>query len=246
MRRTIRDDLRRVRETRPGWPPVVVRPDLRRAVACGVGSIVAASLGSALGNPHGRSTHVKITALVCAAVFAALAVLATRFAAGEMSRVTTARAGAAASAAVRLTILLTGYLLTLLVTLGLLAVPLGHLLVGGALTGVLLGIAAQQALGNVFAGLVLLLNRPFTIGDRIRIRSGALGGEFDGTVTAMGLTYVGIETDIGPLQVPNASMLAAAVGPWSPEQADPSDPADPAIGSTDRGQGPTLGTTAYP
>jgi len=108
----------------------------------------------------------------------------------------------------------------LLIGLALLAVPVQHLLVGGALTGVLIGIAAQQALGNVFAGLVLLLNRPFTIGDHIRIRSGALGGEFDGTITGMGLTYVALDTTSGPLQVPNASILAAAVGPWTEAAAE--------------------------
>ncbi|GAC1439950.1 MAG: hypothetical protein NVSMB55_02910 [Mycobacteriales bacterium] len=240
MTGTLREDLRRIRAVSPRMAQDLIgHPDLRRAVACVVGAIVAASLGSALGNPHGRSTHVKITALVCALVFVALTVLATRSAAKEMSRVTEARAGAAAGAAVRLTILLTGYLLTVLVGLGLLAVPVQHLLVGGALTGVLLGIAAQQALGNVFAGLVLLLNRPFTVGDRIRVRSGSLGGEFEGVVTAMGLTYVGMQTSTGPLHVPNASVLAAAVGPWTPEQATPSEA--PGI-NTDRGQGPALGT----
>lgn len=221
MKRTVRDDLRRVRDTTPQWSQdLISRPDFRRTVVCAVGAVTAASLGSALGNPNGRSVHVKVTAFVCAAAFVILAVLAVRSAAGEISRVITGRAGAAAGAAVRLTILLTGYLLTLLIGLALLAVPVQHLLVGGALTGVLIGIAAQQALGNVFAGLVLLLNRPFTIGDHIRIRSGALGGEFDGTVTGMGLTYVALDTTSGPLQVPNASILAAAVGPWTEAAAE--------------------------
>ncbi len=189
---------------------------------CGVGAVVAAALGSALGNPHGRSVHVKVTALVCTLSFVVLGSLAARSAAGEVSRVLTGRAGAAAGAAIRLTILLSSYLLILLVGLGLLAVPVQHLLVGGALTGVLLGIAAQQALGNVFAGLVLLLNRPFTIGDHIRIRSGALGGEFDGVVSGMGLTYVRLDTTSGLLHVPNASVLAAGVGPWQEDLSDSS------------------------
>jgi len=220
MKRTVRDDLRRVRDTTPQWSQdLISRPDFRRTVVCAVGAVTAASLGSALGDPNGRSVHVKVTAFVCAAAFVILAVLAVRSAAGEISRVITGRAGAA----VRLTILLTGYLLTLLIGLALLAVPVQHLLVGGALTGVLIGIAAQQALGNVFAGLVLLLNRPFTIGDHIRIRSGALGGEFDGTVTGMGLTYVALDTTSGPLQVPNASILAAAVGPWTEAAAEGAD-----------------------
>jgi len=84
---------------------------------------------------------------------------------------------------------------------------------GGALTGVVVGIAAQQSLGNVFVGLVLLLARPFTVGDHIRIRAGALGGEFDGTVRAISLTYVTVDTGDGPLHVPNSGVLAAAVGP---------------------------------
>jgi len=100
-----------------------------------------------------------------------------------------------------------------LVALALLSVPIGHVLLGGAIVGVVLGIAAQQSLGNVFAGLVLLAARPFAVGSLIRVRSGALGGEFHGTVLAMSLTYVSISTPEGKLQVPNSSVLAAAVGP---------------------------------
>lgn len=234
---SLREDLRRVREGAPDLPEVLAaRPDFRRALVCALGALVAASVGSAVGDPFARPVHVKVVAGGCAAVFGVLSVLAVRSSAAELSRVVTARAGTAAAAALRLVVLVGGYLLTLLVTLGLLAVPVQHLLVGGALTGVLLGIAAQQALGNLFAGLVLLLNRPFTIGDHIRVRSGALGGEFDGVVTGMGLTYVGLDTTGGALQVPNAAVLAAAVGPWTdpdpegtptPEQAPADGPPDP-------------------
>lgn len=101
----------------------------------------------------------------------------------------------------------------LVVGLGLLAVPVEHLVVGGALTGVIVGIAAQQALGNVFAGIVLLLARPFTVGERIRVRAGALGGIFDGVVTSMSLVYVTIESPDGPINVPNSTLLAVGVGP---------------------------------
>jgi hypothetical protein len=105
-----------------------------------------------------------------------------------------------------------------LAALGLLAVPVKHLLVGGALTGIIVGIAAQQALGNVFAGLVLLLARPFNVGDRILLRHSTLGGELRGPVSAMGLTYVTLEMDAGPLSVPNNLMLGARIGP---DRADP-------------------------
>jgi Mechanosensitive ion channel len=61
---------------------------------------------------------------------------------------------------------------------------------------------------------VLLGARPFAVGNRIRVRSGALGGEFYGTVTSMSLTYVSMLTDEGMLKVPNSSVWAAAAGPW--------------------------------
>ena len=133
-----------------------------------------------------------------------------------------------------------GYAIALIGMLSMLSIPVGHLLLGGAIAGVVIGIAAQQSLGNVFAGLVLLMARPFAVGNRIRVRSGALGGEFYGTVTAMSLTYVSVLTDEGTLKVPNSSLLAAAVGPWDhsahprhePERsAEPREPAGAARGS---------------
>jgi small-conductance mechanosensitive channel len=108
--------------------------------------------------------------------------------------------------------------------MSMLSIPVGHLLLGGAIAGVVIGIAAQQSLGNVFAGMVLLMARPFAVGNRIRVRSGALGGEFYGTVTAMSLTYVSVLTDQGLLKVPNSSLLAAAVGPWDRPAAPGPDP----------------------
>jgi small-conductance mechanosensitive channel len=69
-------------------------------------------------------------------------------------------------------------------------------------------------LGNVFAGLVLLVARPFAVGNRIRIRSGALGGEVYGIVTSVSLTYVSDLTEDVMLKVPNSALWAAAVGPW--------------------------------
>jgi hypothetical protein len=104
-----------------------------------------------------------------------------------------------------------GYLFVLFAILGVLTVTITHLLVGAGLAGVVLGIAAQQSLGNVFAGLVLLLSRPFGVGDHVRVRSGALGGIFDAWVDEMSLTYVTLGTDEGQLKVPNSAMLAAGV-----------------------------------
>jgi small-conductance mechanosensitive channel len=81
------------------------------------------------------------------------------------------------------------------------------------LASVLIGIAAQQSLSSVFAGLVLLLARPVDVGDQVLIRSGALGGELRGTVTEIGVTYVRLDTADGPLHLPNSQVLGAAIAP---------------------------------
>jgi small-conductance mechanosensitive channel len=106
-----------------------------------------------------------------------------------------------------------GYVVLLLSTLGAMGANLGALLLGGAITGVLVGIAAQQTLANFFAGVVLLMARPFTIGETVVLRSGPLGGEYEGTVTDMGLFYVRLSTEKGPVEIPNAGVLTAAIGP---------------------------------
>jgi len=104
--------------------------------------------------------------------------------------------------------------------LTLLRVNLGNLLVGGAITGVVVGIAAQQTLGNFFAGLVLLFARPYVPGHRVKISSGAMGGPFEGVITGSGLMYTTIDTPDGLISMPNAGLLAAAIGP-APEPNAP-------------------------
>jgi small-conductance mechanosensitive channel len=119
--------------------------------------------------------------------------------------------GKAHAGIVRYVLLLAGVFTVLASSLALLGVSPRQLLVGGAVTGVLLGIAAQQSLGNVFAGLVLLFASPFRVGDRVRFRAGALSGQIEGVVTDLSLTYVSVQTDEGRVLLPNSQVLAAAV-----------------------------------
>jgi small-conductance mechanosensitive channel len=92
-----------------------------------------------------------------------------------------------------------------------LGVSLQHLLIGAGVAGVIIGIAAQQSLANIFAALVLLFARPFVVGERVRIRSGTLG-IIDVDVLGIGLTYVTVRTEDGILRVPNSVMLASGIG----------------------------------
>ena len=189
------------------------RRELFEAVLTAAAAFVSLVAGSAYGDIHSLHLLERLLAWGGAAFFLVLGIIATRLVARGLGEVVEDRAVASAGAAVRLLATALGYLLVMLGTLDILGISIVRLLVGGALAGVVLGIAAQQSLGNVFAGFVLLVAHPFSVGDHIRVRSGALGGAFEGIVLGMSLTYVTIHTEGGPLKVPNSSMLASAVGP---------------------------------
>jgi small-conductance mechanosensitive channel len=61
------------------------------------------------------------------------------------------------------------YLVTILVLLALVGVDAGDLVLSAGALGVVLGLAARQTLGAVFAGFVLLFSRPFDIGDWVEM-----------------------------------------------------------------------------
>jgi small conductance mechanosensitive channel len=97
----------------------------------------------------------------------------------------------------------------------------GTLAVGGAVTAVVLGLAAQQTLGNLFAGLVLLSTRPFRVGDRVRLVGGALAGQQEGIVSSLGLFYTTLIGGADRILVPNAMVLNLAVVPLrEPERVE--------------------------
>jgi small conductance mechanosensitive channel len=103
--------------------------------------------------------------------------------------------------------------ITLLVALRVAGAQIQTLAVGGAFTAVILGLAAQQTLGNVFAGMVLLSARPFRVGERVRLQAGAVGGSVEGIVSSLGLLYTTLTRGADQIMVPNNVVLAAAVMP---------------------------------
>jgi small conductance mechanosensitive channel len=87
------------------------------------------------------------------------------------------------------------------------------LAVGGAITAVVLGLAAQQTMGNLIAGLVLISVRPFKVGDRVRLQAGALAGQVEGVVASLGLLYTTLAQGQDSIMVPNNVVLSSAVVP---------------------------------
>jgi small conductance mechanosensitive channel len=104
-------------------------------------------------------------------------------------------------------------LLALIVALRVAGIQARTLALGGAFTAVILGLAAQQTLGNLFAGTVLLSARPFRVGERVRLQGGPLAGTLEGTVSSLGLLYTTFATGEDSIMVPNSVVLNVAVLP---------------------------------
>jgi small-conductance mechanosensitive channel len=101
----------------------------------------------------------------------------------------------------------------IIVALRIAGLDAGTIAVGGAFTAVVLGLAAQQTLANMFAGLVLLTTRPFRVGERVRFHGGAVAGEIDGIVSSLGLFYTQLVKGADRVMVPNNILLQLAVIP---------------------------------
>lgn len=85
------------------------------------------------------------------------------------------------------------------------------LAVGGAFTAVVLGLAAQQTLGNVIAGATLLSARPFRVADRVRVQGAGISVE--GTVATLGLFYTTLVNGADRILIPNSVLMSVAVMP---------------------------------
>ncbi len=111
--------------------------------------------------------------------------------------------------------------IVLLIALHVAGVNPQTLAVGGAFTAVVFGLAAQQTLGNLIAGMVLLSARPFRVGERVRLQAGAVGGSAEGIVSSLGLLYTTLARGEDRILIPNNVVLGAAVMPLrEPDSVD--------------------------
>jgi small-conductance mechanosensitive channel len=191
-----------------------------KGIVAGAIAIAALGLGKAFGKIANSSTHAKLIGWAAAAVLLITGAYAIRHLARALGRGLARRRSLGAGATLRLVVTGLGYLILLFALFAVLGVSLQHLLLGAGVAGVILGIAAQQSLSNIFASIVLLFARPFAVGDDIRIRSGVVG-VIDVKVMGIGLTYVTVRTDEGVLKIPNSVMLGSAIGRPHPPTAKP-------------------------
>lgn len=104
-------------------------------------------------------------------------------------------------------------------SLAIAGVKLETLAVGGAFTAVVLGLAAQQTLGNVIAGGMLLSARPFRVGDRVRVQGGQIAGQLEGVVASLGLFYVTLASGADRIMIPNNAFMQISVTPLAEPDA---------------------------
>jgi small conductance mechanosensitive channel len=99
----------------------------------------------------------------------------------------------------------------LLVSLRIAGLQPSTLALGASFTAVILGLAAQQTFGNLFAGVVLISARPFSIGERVRFNG--YGMDVEGTVAAHGLLYLTMTDGDDVIMVPNNTALMMSIRP---------------------------------
>ncbi len=81
-----------------------------------------------------------------------------------------------------------GWILIALAFLQHMGINMGPVIAGLGITGVILGLAFQETIGNLLSGMMIVINSPFRIGDYIET------GSFSGTVTDMDLVRITLAT----------------------------------------------------
>jgi small-conductance mechanosensitive channel len=117
-----------------------------------------------------------------------------------------------------------GGIIIIIVVFGVFGLNITGVLIGAGFLGIVLGLAAQQVLGNIFAGISMLGSRPFEIGDRVTIVTssyGLLGSSyaheteingFTGTVQDVGIFLTHVLLDAGtPSVFPNSVIISSLI-----------------------------------
>lgn len=93
-----------------------------------------------------------------------------------------------------------------IVIAGIISPPIETVLTVGASVGIAVGFASQDILKNVFGGFIIILDRPFQVGDKIEVN-----GHY-GEVTEIGLRSTRIVTpDDSLVSIPNADIVSNSV-----------------------------------
>ena len=89
----------------------------------------------------------------------------------------------------------------LVTALGTVGINISALVAGLGLTGFALGFALRDTISNLLAGVLILLYRPFEIGNRIKIAG------FEGDVLTIDLRYTALTGEGHKILIPNSKLF---------------------------------------
>lgn len=104
------------------------------------------------------------------------------------------------------------YVVLVVSIVALLGVPMSSVIAAIASAGIAIGMALQGALGNIAGGIMLLIFRPFSVGDYIST------GTSEGTVRSISLVYTVLTTvDNRRVSIPNGTLMNSSISNASAE-----------------------------
>lgn len=100
------------------------------------------------------------------------------------------------------------YTVAIIIALDLLGINVVPFIAGAGVAGVAIGFAAKDTLSNLIAGVLLIIDRPFEVGDRIEVWSAPAGSATWGDVIDIGLRATKIKTtDNIVIIIPNNEIM---------------------------------------
>ncbi|KPV45867.1 MULTISPECIES: mechanosensitive ion channel family protein [Acidiplasma] len=145
-----------------------------------------------------------------------------------MNRATRA-IGKSTAGTLSFTVKIVGYLIIIIIFFTFVKIDIGAALAAGGFAGLVLGLASQDVLSNIFGGIAVVASHPFRVGDRVTVSTWQYGLDapayppkfysndflipgYTGVITDISLMYTSILTDDNvPLKIPNSIMIQAAV-----------------------------------
>ena len=89
----------------------------------------------------------------------------------------------------------------LVTSLGTLSIDVSAIVASLGLTGFAVGFALKDSISNLLSGVLILVHRPFGVGDSIKVKT------FQGRVTSIDLRYTRLELDGEKILVPNSLLF---------------------------------------
>ncbi len=100
------------------------------------------------------------------------------------------------------------YIIAIIIALDILGINVMPFIAGAGVLGVAVGFAAKDTLSNLIAGVLLIIDRPFEVGDRIEVWNAPLGSSTWGDVIDVGLRATKIKTtDNIVIIIPNNEIM---------------------------------------